>query len=110
MTHENIYMTAFEGINEKSIKEVKAKIVKDAEALDLEGSYLLKEIGHDENLTLDELLDILSFEAEENPKLKKVVIAIKVNLKKSKLGKSKPINESLLNQEIQQNMDSGDFI
>ncbi len=100
MTTENIYMAAFEGITSKSVADVRKRILTDAKELDLNESYLLAEINHDANLTLDEMVDILSFEADENPKLKKLVIAIQVNLKKSKLSKAKPINEAQLNKEI----------
>lgn len=96
----NIYMTAFEGITSASANQVREKIISDAKILGLEDSYLLAEISHDKNLTLDELIDILSFESEENPKLKKLVMAIQVNLKKSRLSQVKPINEAQLDKEI----------
>ncbi len=86
----NPYMAVFEGINVKSVKEVKARVIKDAGNLGLEGGFILDEISKDPNLTLEEMLDILTFESEENPLLKQLIIAIKVNLQRSKLSKIKP--------------------
>ncbi len=86
----NPYMAIFDGITVKSVKEVKAKVIKDAESLGLEGGFILDEISKDPNLTLEEMLDILTFESEENPLLKQLIIAIKVNLQRSKLSKIKP--------------------
>lgn len=90
----NPYISVFEGITVKSVKEVKARVIQDAEKLGLEGGFILAEISKDPNLTLEEMLDILTFESEENPLLKQLIIAIKVNLQRSKLSKIRPESES----------------
>ena len=100
MSTENIYMSDFEGITEKRAGEVRARILKDADILDLSGSYLLAELGKNSDITLDEIIDTLSFESEENPSLRRLVIAIEVNLKKSKLSKTKPVSDVQLNKEM----------
>ncbi len=86
----NPYIAVFEGITSRSVKEVKERIIKDAEILGLKDGFILGEITQDPNLTLEEMIDILALESDDNAALKQLIIAVRVNLQRVKLSKYKP--------------------
>ena len=97
---KNAYTALLERIESESVIEVKQELCEHAQNLGLEDTFVIDELRADDTLTLEEIIDILEVETEDNPKLRRLVLALKANLKKRKLKANPAVNDKAIDKEL----------